>query len=809
VKKRLEKNIHWLAISVVAITILALLYPFSLQSRLTVNSSNSEVREKAKEYMRDFGFNPDNYEIELYGSFNLSLIKYPVSRDGIESIEKIQKKDSVAMYGWRVIFYPLAPRSENSYAYFLNLGSSGELVDIQRQLPDSVAVSPITQEYAEQIAKDNLSSKAGIDLTGFTLTEKQAVQKTKRTDYTFRWERPLEIEGTKLVIEAYVQGDEFGGFKKNYYLPEGSFSSFAESYSIYFMSASIFVFLYLIFSMYLFIKKYHQGEVWLSAAGRVFIIFIIIYLIFSINMYYEIGAGIMIGTLNLLYLKYVSLSFNGILINLFFGILLYTTWAVSESFSRSLFPEKLKSFDAYIRGRWFSRQVGESSLRGVALALVLFTAFFLLGVLLTGKGSSYILSVRSPFSMWNTFFPSLGILTQSVISASLTSITIVAFMVTVTYQRWKNKTLSFVFSVVLFTLLSPLTIDHPGSDDMVVIISYALLFGSAATIIYMNYDVLTTLVTVGLFSVLAEFSALLSVSHIAAYLHFAILALALLFPFFLYAMSVYKNEDFVIDDYGVPSHILRISEREVLKRELEIASQVQLGLLPKIIPTISRYEVVGISEPALESGGDYFDYIPLANDKIGIAIGDVSGKGVGAAIYMTLTKGILQAHAEEETSPSTVLYKVNRLLYRTIEKQSFVSMIYGVIDYNSNTITHSRAGHNPAMLFKSADGSVSEITPKGMALGLDDGVLFAKYLEEATTIVEPDDVVLLYTDGVTEARNESGEEYGTHRLTTFLKKHADRSSERFIELLLKDIKSFTGLFPQVDDITLLVIKRIQ
>jgi len=320
VKTRLEKNIHWLVISVVALIILAILYPFSLQSRLKVSSSNSDVREKASEYMRDFGFNPDEYEMEVYGSFNLSLIKYPVSREGIESIERIQKKDSVAMYGWRVIFYPLAPRSENSYAYFLNLGSSGELVDIQRQLPDSVAVNPITQEYAEQIARDNLSSKAGIDLSGFTLTEKQAVQKTKRTDYTFRWERPLEIEGTKLVIEAYVQGDEFGGFRKNYYLPEGSFSSFVESYSIYFMSASIFAFLYLIYAMYLFIKKYHQGEVWLSAAGRVFIVFTIAYFIFSMNMYYEIGAGIMIGTLNLLYLKYVSLSFNGILINLFFGI---------------------------------------------------------------------------------------------------------------------------------------------------------------------------------------------------------------------------------------------------------------------------------------------------------------------------------------------------------------------------------------------------------------------------------------------------------------------------------------------------------
>lgn len=808
-KTRLEKNIHWLAISVIAIIVLAILYPFSLQSRLSVNSSNTEVREKAKEYMRDFGFNPDDFEIDIYENFNLSLIKYPVSREGIESIERIQKKDSVAMYGWQVIFYPLAPRTQNSYSYFLNLGSSGDLVVIQRQLPDSVAVSPITQEYAEQIAKESLCNKAGIDLKGFTLTEKQAVQKTKRTDYTFRWERPLEIEGTKLVIEAYVQGDEFGGFRKNYYLPEGSFSSFAESYSIYFMSASIFVFLYLIFSMYLFIKKYHQGEVWLSAAGRVFVVFSITYFIFSMNMYYQIGAGIMIGTLNLLYLKYISLAFNGILINLFFGILLYTTWAVSESFSRSLFPEKLKSFDAYIRGRWFSRQVGESSLRGVTLALILFTTLFFMGVLITGKGSAYILSVRSPFSMWNTLFPSLGILTQSVVTATLTSISIVAFMVSVTYQKWKNKTLSFLFSVVLFTILSPLVIDNPGSDNVVIIILYAIFFGAAITIIYMNYDILTTMVTIGLFSVLAEFSALLSVSHSAAYIHFAVVVLALLFPFFLYAMSIYKNEDFVIDDYGVPSHILRISEREVLKRELEIASQVQLGLLPKIIPTISRYEVVGISEPALESGGDYFDYIPLANDKIGIAIGDVSGKGVGAAIYMTLTKGILQAHAEEETSPSKVLYKVNRLLYRTIEKQSFVSMIYGVIDYKSNSITHSRAGHNPAMLYKSADGSISELTPRGMALGLDDGALFTKYLEEATTKVDPNDVVLLYTDGVTEARNESGEEYGTLRLSSFLKKHADRSSERFIELLLKDIKSFTGLFPQVDDITLLIIKRIE
>ena len=197
-----------------------------------------------------------------------------------------------------------------------------------------------------------------------------------------------------------------------------------------------------------------------------------------------------------------------------------------------------------------------------------------------------------------------------------------------------------------------------------------------------------------------------------------------------------------------------------MAQELDIARTVQMSLLPKQNPLVEGYDIAGVCIPALEVGGDYYDFFHLGDNKIGIAIGDVSGKGVPAAIYMTLTKGILQTCASDSTSPKQVLNKLNKQIYNNIERSSFVSMFYAVLNMKTNTIRFARAGHNPAILVHRSTKSNTLLEPKGMAVGLEPGDKFDHFLEEHEIQLEKGDVLTFYTDGFTEASTKNGDEFG-------------------------------------------------
>ena len=249
-------------------------------------------------------------------------------------------------------------------------------------------------------------------------------------------------------------------------------------------------------------------------------------------------------------------------------------------------------------------------------------------------------------------------------------------------------------------------------------------------------------------------------------------------------------------------------ERERMTKELEIAHQVQMRLLPKTSPQIPGYDIAGICIPAKEVGGDYFDFIKIGNNKLGITIGDVSGKGVPAAIYMTLTKGVIQSQAEKNISPKEVLVKVNNFLYQSIELDSFVSMFYTVLYLNERKLICSRAGHNPAIHFCSKTNKYSPIEPAGMALGLDSGKIFSAIISEQEIKLNKGDLLIFYTDGFTEAMNKKLDLYGEDRLLNIIQKNKDKNAKELIKAVCQDVRDFTKEQPQYDDMTMVSLKVI-
>lgn len=250
----------------------------------------------------------------------------------------------------------------------------------------------------------------------------------------------------------------------------------------------------------------------------------------------------------------------------------------------------------------------------------------------------------------------------------------------------------------------------------------------------------------------------------------------------------------------------QMAEKQKLDRDLEIAKEIQNLLLPKEKPRLEGIDISGYSDPASKVGGDYYDFIPLSTHQTGIAIADVSGKGIPASLIMSMARSILRSLALKKLSPASVLKQLNSLIHPDIRVGMFISMSYLVIDQIQKELTISRAGHEPLIYFNHKDSQIQSIQGKGMVLGLNDGQIFNQQLDELTIRYNPNDIFILYTDGITEATNMKGEQFGIHRLHEIIRNSHHMNSTEIIQQVCSRVKRFIGEAPQSDDITLVVIK---
>ena len=246
-------------------------------------------------------------------------------------------------------------------------------------------------------------------------------------------------------------------------------------------------------------------------------------------------------------------------------------------------------------------------------------------------------------------------------------------------------------------------------------------------------------------------------------------------------------------------------ERERLQQELMVAQKVQKKLLSQTLPKLAGFELDAFSSPAFEVGGDYYDIATLDEKRIGIVVGDVSGKGISAAFYMAELKGIFQALSKSCTSTTDFLIKANNALFGSIEKSAFISLIYAILNIENASMCLSRAGHCPMIHFQ--NGKVNLHKPIGIGLGLTGASLFNEVIEEESISVGPGDICVFYTDGVTEARNPEGEEFGTERLIGMIVNNSHLNPQDLRKVILDEITSYTGLDSFDDDLTILILKR--
>ena len=259
------------------------------------------------------------------------------------------------------------------------------------------------------------------------------------------------------------------------------------------------------------------------------------------------------------------------------------------------------------------------------------------------------------------------------------------------------------------------------------------------------------------------------------------------------------------------------AERDTLMREMErkntelaIAAEIQQSFLPDNISQIEGFDIAGRSVMAKEVGGDFFDVIPLevlpiGKDHLGIMIADVSGKGIPAALFMALSRIVVRVNATwYGRKPAEAIRDANTIISHDSRSGMFVTLFYGFLDSENRTLTYVNAGHNPPIHFHAKDKSLRELEATGIAMGAMDDAEYS----QASVRIAPGDILILYTDGITEAENVNLEMFGVERFQQTILNSASLSAKEISDEILKAVKEFTGGHPQSDDITLMVIRSL-
>ncbi len=249
-------------------------------------------------------------------------------------------------------------------------------------------------------------------------------------------------------------------------------------------------------------------------------------------------------------------------------------------------------------------------------------------------------------------------------------------------------------------------------------------------------------------------------------------------------------------------HTQEIRQRELVEQELEVARSIQQASLPKEVPTLEGWQISPFYRPAREVGGDFYDFHFLSEGRVGLVVGDATGKGVPAALVMSTTLGMIQlaAGALDSSSPGEVLSRVNETLFARIPPNMFVTCFYAILDPENASLSYANAGHDPPYLQRR--GEAEELRARGMPLGLMPGMDY----KEKEIVLDAGEVALFYTDGLVEAHNPKGEMFGFPRLRALIAEHAVEGS--LGEFLMEELYTFVGEgWEQEDDITLLTLRR--
>ncbi|HYF03979.1 MAG TPA: SpoIIE family protein phosphatase [Patescibacteria group bacterium] len=470
------------------------------------------------------------------------------------------------------------------------------------------------------------------------------------------------------------------------------------------------------------------------------------------------------------------------------------------SLSQEMFPEKFYTTRRFKNQPWKSYFTGRSVLWGIATGIFSFSIMPALFLFLKSIGSDSSLQNTIFNSAWDLLLlnPLLIVLSAFLFIPLINNISVLVGP-TITKRIPFLKKLPVLAPLLISAIAGAVISSMQGSADVFVLLTGAL--GGIIGFLVFYYVDFLALVVSGIVSTMLYFMPAIPVIPWIATLFIATLTIITGFGL----MGFFQTPEQVDTEDYIPDFLKTLEDEKRMREELVAAKVVQSRLLPTKMPSYPALDVAAICIPAFEVGGDYYDFFHLDERHLGILIGDVSGKGMSAAFYITLAKGVIVSQVRMALSPADVLSRVNKLLYETMERGKFISLVYGVLDTETMEFTYAQAGHNPLVIRYAETNSAAMLHARGLALGLDSGAVFDKVTKNSSITLKPGDALVMYTDGVTEAMNTSGEEYSEERFCSVISK-ADGTSINIMDEIVTDVKSFIGKAKQHDDITIVVMK---
>ncbi|NOG44643.1 MAG: SpoIIE family protein phosphatase [Calditrichaeota bacterium] len=768
--------------------------------------SKSEAVEKVHEILDNYGFDYSQYYEFGYFSFDGTGSDYLVSELGAQKYNEIAQNEELPLSFWQFEYYKNVPKNIDEDYMRVRISPSGKFVSFFHSPPDSQKAEFVNAEQAAQIAEQFIESIDDLSLENYSVEDTRHQEKENRSETRLQYEKNVAQTEAKDIIAVSLIGKKVNSVNHYFNEPQEANADSFGGANVLFNIIAIFVYLGLtLLSLVLFLQRYHDGKISVKKAVWAGIGTYFVLVIMAINTWDLWAFGTNIASLGRLYMKFVLLGVQMTITYIFLFTNTFTAWANGDFELQGRQSKYLSGIDSILNRNFITKNIGFEVPIGLAYGAILFGFLQLVNYSMINIFGAQA-EVKGNLSYFSNYFPSLTLATSVIYFALFDEIFFRKFLLV----YFKNKTRSTFYGLLISAIGYAFVNVFFGNlfefwPSYYTLIPYFVL-GIIQGWIFLQYGLLAS-ITSGSFFITLQGVRFLFASGVSGYMFDGILILSVFVIMLVIGIiGLLKGKSFKYTVEMEPPHIRRIKDRTRMQQELEIAKKVQLGLLPKEQPSLKGYDIAGVCIPALEVGGDYFDFIHLKDGKLGIAIADVSGKGVPAAIYMTLTKGILQSHAESTLSPKTVLSKVNNLMYRTIDRSWYVSMFYAVIDPVSRKLIFSRAGHNPAIVLNQNKKDPQWLQPDGIGLGLEIGEIFTKTLVEGELQLEKGNTLIFYTDGFTEAMNEREEEYGEERFLKFLNENDNGSAKDLVNKAVTEIRNFAGDALQHDDMTMVVLK---
>ena len=774
--------------------------------------TRAEARAVVEATLQKHKWKVDGYICDGLFLYDGSGLDYLMGTFGVRSMIARGRAEELPLSFWHFEFYQNVPKDLQRETFSFRVSPTGKLLAFQHNLPDSAARDSLSTAAAQFLAQQTLEAWLGAASSAFQLEQSSTTQKPKRTEHRFVFARnaPELGEGAE-VVEIKIAGKEVSSGWQSYRDPQNfvTASGVVGSVNVLINVISAVIYVVLLFAVLVaFLRKYHEGEIgvrtgiWLG--GIVFFAL----MSYGINSWEHVGFGVGMGQLSQLYTKLIQIGLQIAFGYNFIALMVMSSWTVGEQALRIDKPSLLSGVDSLFNFKWFSKNIGRELPLGFAFGAIAIGVTHLLHYALIQYAGAVPRISTNTGGGFGFYLPFIGVLVTMIMGALFDEFVFRLFLITHLRRWFKSVAPAIVVSALLYAMFLVFFGDAYGFRAGYHVILSGFIVGLIQGYVFWRHGLLAAMAAMIFFTGVNQAGVLLS-SEAMFFSSNALAGVLLLAGMLLVGLIALKRgEEFEYTPEDEPAHIRRIKERVRLQKELEIAHRVQLGLLPKTNPNVAGFDIAGVCMPALEVGGDYFDFVDLHEGNLGIAVGDVSGKGIPAAIYMTLTKGILQSHAGEDPSPKHVLSKVNNLMYRTIERNWYVSMFYAVLDSRRRLLRFARAGHNPGIVFRTGESQARLLQTAGIGLGLDAGEKFNRTLVEGELQMSPGDTLVLYTDGFTEAMNRDTEEFGEERFFELLQRHKHSTASELVNHIFNAVKEFAGDHPQHDDMTLVVLKTL-